>query len=639
MMTITNQLLITYAQFSLFFVLIASLGGMVVYILRKYSKKRWNLTLLEYCFISFAVGIMIYLCLGYILISFKIFNFYTAYLPLLIILALLLFYFLRNKTFHETWSYLIRALKSNQKELLIHGFIIFFIFLVQFLIYWSSIFENSALLAGDPYYWTRQVMYLNENGMVNYQEQGWTYPWGFIMFCSGSVMISPDFTTTYYFMKLACFPYLNLYVLILYTISRRIFKENFLIFFCLLAVLSNMYFLYRIFSFLSSSLAVLLILISLIILLTEIPNYFVGFILPAIFLINPVYSFFILLALIVFSSHEILNFRSKRSLIYREVGSIALLSLFFLSVYGISVIMFYGKNIVEIFAYFIQYSTIDAITISFTPIIIEETNVFNLILGGVYYFIFLVLPIMGIFIRNRDVKDQKRRDFYRFLKICVLLTFGIFCILPIFIKIGFFDTYYPRILEAFFPCVVLLSGISLYRLKLYLENYWQKLKISKLKFNKWINADNQFSRVLNVPNLIIFTIILASCLNLIYVRENLEFEYRYDDSLIAIVFYIENTSEVSSNIGVGWNYINYTFQETHSPFGLLFNQHLFPYSDDYNLTITEFTTFWQINNVEYFIIKLANYNEALRLHIENETLFERIAGGNSIQQFQLYEII
>jgi hypothetical protein len=377
----------------------------------------------------------------------------------------------------------------------------------------------------------------------------------------------------------------------------------------------------------------------LIIFLTEIPNYFVGFILPAIFLFNPVYAFFILFALIIFSSHEILTSRSKKSLIFREIGLIGLLSLFFLSIYGFSVIIIYGTNIFSVIESYIQYSVIDTFTFTFTPIVIEETNVFNLILGVVYSITFLILPITGILIRNRDKIDQNKRAFYRFIKICVFLTFGIVFILPIFIKTAFFDTYYTRILEAFFPCIILLSGLSIYKLKSYLENQWQKLKTSKLRFNKWINTGNRYSKIINFPNLIIFTIILVSLLNLIYVRDNLDFDYRFDDSLINSVFYIENNIEVSSNIGVGANYRNDTFQETHSPFGLLYNHHLFSYSDEYNLTITDFTDFWQVNNVEYFIIILSDYNVDLSLHIENETLYERLAGGTGSLEFQLYRIL
>ncbi|MHA1701598.1 MAG: hypothetical protein ACTSWK_04970 [Promethearchaeota archaeon] len=638
MMITPLHLLITYAIFSLFFVLIASLGGMVVYSLQKYGKRRWNLTLLEYCFISFAVGIILYIFFGYILSFFKVFNFYTAYLPFLIIAVFFLYFLYRNKTLHGIWSHLKKELKSNRKELITHGLIIAIIFLIQFITYWSRISESSSLLVGDPYYWMREIMFLNENGMVNYLEHNVTYPWGFEIYCSGNLMISPDFATTYYFLKLACFPYINLYVLILYTISRRLFKEKFILFFCVLSVLSNNYFLFRILSFISSSLAVLLILILLIIILTDIPNYFIGFILPATFLFNPAYSLFILFALIIFFSYEIMTSQSKRSLIFKEIGLIALLSLFFLSVYVFSVIIIFEKNLLDVIEKFFEYSVI-GITTSLTSNVIEETTLFNLILGVIYYITFSILPLIAIIIRNRDIRDQKERTFYHFIKICVLLMFGIIYIIPIFIKTGFINSFRTRIFEAFTPCIILLSGVFIYKSKFYLENKWQKLKTSKVKFNNWINSVNFFNRILNFPNLIIFTVIFVSFLNLIYVRDNLKFDYRFEDSLIVSVFYVENNIEVSSNIGVAANYRTTEFQEMHSPLSILYKQNLFSYSEESNLTITEFTNFWQTNNVGYFIIKLSDYNVDLSLHIENETIFERLAGGIGRLEFQLYRIL
>ncbi|GAF79049.1 unnamed protein product, partial [marine sediment metagenome] len=35
-----------------------------MYVLQKYGKRKWNLSLLEFSFISFAVGILIYIVYG-----------------------------------------------------------------------------------------------------------------------------------------------------------------------------------------------------------------------------------------------------------------------------------------------------------------------------------------------------------------------------------------------------------------------------------------------------------------------------------------------------------------------------------------------------------------------------------------------
>jgi hypothetical protein len=135
---------------------------------------------------------------------FKIFNFYSAYLPFIVLAAGFLLVLYRNKTLHKIWAKLLDQLKSNFKQLIMLGLILCVIFLFQFITYWPMISEDSALLISDPYYWARQTLYLNQNGSVNSFEHWPTYPWGFIRYCGGNLLISPDFTTTYYFMKLLC---------------------------------------------------------------------------------------------------------------------------------------------------------------------------------------------------------------------------------------------------------------------------------------------------------------------------------------------------------------------------------------------------------------------------------------------------
>jgi hypothetical protein len=131
----------------------------------------------------------------------------------------------------------------------------------------------------------------------------------------------------------------------------------------------------------------------------------------------------------------------------------------------------------------------------------------------------------------------------------------------------------------------------------------------------------------------IFSIILLSILNHIYVRESIDLDYRYDDSLITCVFYIENNVEVGSNIGVN------AFHETHSPIGLLFNYNLFNYSEDSNLTISEFTNFTQSNGLEYFVIRLSNYKDVFISGFYNLTLYDKLVDGANNFEHSLYRIL
>ncbi|GAG31948.1 unnamed protein product, partial [marine sediment metagenome] len=218
--------------------------------------------------------------------------------------------------------------------------------------------ETLALMVIDPYLWTSAVLYLNEFGAVNHLKVGYEYPWGFAFFCGGNLLISPDFATTYLFMKYACFPFLNFYTLVLFSITKRFFKRPSLIFFCLISILPNTYFLYRIIMFLSSSIAVLLILISFIIIMTEAPNYLLGFILPATLLMNPVYTLFFSLALIIFYFVRIIvNIRNIISII-KEILAITILSFIFIIPYIISIYILFDFSLNEfIRSYFWLFRT------------------------------------------------------------------------------------------------------------------------------------------------------------------------------------------------------------------------------------------------------------------------------------------
>jgi hypothetical protein len=328
-----------------------------------------------------------------------------------------------------------------------------------------------------------------------------------------------------------------------------------------------------------------------------------------------------------------LTTKKNKLLIIRDFFKIALIALIFLSIYGFSVILIYEGNLFSTLNSFQNKLNIESISISFTPINIEGINIFNLLLGAFYLITFLFLPILGIFIKKGMKNYGEKKNFYLFIKISVVLTFIIAFILPNFIKIGFFVTNYARILEAFFPCIILLSGSALKWLKLNSDILWQRIKISKVKIRNWNKKHDSFSKILNLQSLMIFSIILLSILNHIYVRENLNLDYRYDDSLITCIFYIENNIEFGSNIGVT------DFHKTHSPIGLLLNYNLFNFSRDFNLTISEFTNFTQTNGLEYFVINISDYNEVFISEFYNLTLYDKlVCGTNNLEHF-LYRIL
>ncbi|MFX1311083.1 MAG: hypothetical protein ACFFHD_00510 [Promethearchaeota archaeon] len=536
----------------------------------------------------------------------------------------------------------------NYKEIGINILILTIIFLFQFLTLWPKISKTSALLARDSYYWTRQILYLDEDGIVNYSELGSLYPWGFILFCGGNLLISNDFITTYYFMKLACFPFLNFYILVMFSISKRIFKKKVLIFFCLISILSQMFFMYRTLMFLSSSIAVLLILISLIILLTETPNYFLCFIIPAIFLFNPVYDFYFILALTIFYIIKLINLNRNRILIYKEIIAISSLSIILVSPYVISAFFFYGKDLISLIDSFSRFFEIKNFSQSNTIIEIPSNFQLKLFLLNLFYielyeiqfllyigFIFL-LPIWSFFLKV-ETQDDRRKDFIIFLKVGFILTIFILLTPFFFSTIRFFKNYFIRILEAFIPFLILLSGLFFEQVLSKAEKLWGNTKLKFKKVKKWAEKNKFNKNILNLPLLLIILMLVLSLFAYDYSRIHTGTRYYYDDSLVKCCFYINENIEENTNIAV------YDFNESsiHSSaiYYLLYRYDLIYYRFNGNVTLNDFWAFLQANTIEILIINLLYYTQDFIDDFSSNSSFNTLVGGLTNGEFSLYQIL
>ena len=660
-MTLFLSLIKTYLIFIFFSLIISLFGSIFIYIFQKQSKKRWNLSILEYGFISYAVGILIYLIIAYILNIFKFFNFYTAFLPFLIISSTFLLFLLKKKKIRHRLTQIKHYLSLNYKSIIKYILILIIIYLMQFLIFWPKISKTSALLARDSYYWTKHSLYLNENGIVNYSELGPIYPWGFIFFSGGNLLISNDFTTTYYFMKLACFPFLNFYILVMFSISKRIFKKNTLIFFCLISILSHLYFIYRIMMFLSSSIAILLILISFIILLTATPNYLLAFIIPATFLLNPVYAFYFIVVLIIFYIIKIIISKQNKILIYKEFMIITSLSIIFFIPYIISVFVFYGKDLIGLlfsFSHFFEISFFDqSITMINVPLNYQSKlfllNLSNYALYSIQYLVyagFIFLPCFGFLlniieiykkdnrfkIRRNKYKEDIHREFIIFLKVGFVII--IFVLLaPSFLSaIRFVSIYHVRILEGFIPFLILPSAFAYEWILTKSSKLWDIIKLKYKKLKNRVEKTEFNKRILNLSSFVITSMLISSSFTYIYTNNNLEPSYYYDDSLVDCIFHINNNIEKESNIAV------YDFNEPsfHSSaiYYLLYNFNLTFYQPLSNTTLNEFWDFLQSRKIDFLIINLSYFNQTFIDDFYNSSSFKLTVGNNS-RAFSLYMIL
>ncbi|MFX1500694.1 MAG: hypothetical protein ACFFDH_06985 [Promethearchaeota archaeon] len=647
-MTIVLSLINTYLIFILFSLIISLFGGIFIYVFQNYKKERWNLTLFEYIFISYAIGILTYIIIAYFLNIFKLFNFFTAYFPFLIISTGFLLYLFKKKKIQHILTRIRQYINFNYKNIILYSVILVIIYLFQFLTLWSEIFKSNSLFSRDPYYWTSQILYLNKNGAINYSDNSSTYPWGFVFFCGGNLLISNNFTATYYFMKFACFPFLNFYILVMFSISRKIFKKHTLVFSSSFLILAQIFFIFRSMMFLPSSVSILLILISLLIILTKVPNYFLSIIISGTFLFNPVYSFFFIIIVLIFYSTKFIFSKLGKPLILKEAFILGFFSIIFIIPYLVNVYFFYGLNLVSLFKKFSSLFEISNFNESLTIINILPNlgfvsfllSLFNIsITNGelnLYIVFILIIPSFGL-VFYKGFKGRGYKDFLIFVKIGFLFT--IFVLLsPLFLnKIMFFKEYYIRVLEAFIPYLIILFGIFCEYVIIESNKLWHYMKFKYRKIKDW-SEKNEFNRkVLNIPFIIVILILLSSFLAYNYSRTHIVTHYYYDDSLVDCAFYINNNIDEGSNVAV--YFYNDSSLHPSAIYYLLYNYNLFYYQFDTNLTLVDFWDFLNNNSIAFFIINLNLYNQDFMNDVNSNNSINKLIGGQKTTDFSLYVVI
>ena len=662
-MTLFLYLIKTYLIFLFFTLIITLFGGILVYFLRQRSKKKWNLTLLEYCFISYAVGIMLFILLSYIIHFFIFFNFYSVILPILIVSIIFLIYLYKKKKIHTALALIKNTLILERKKIIRNILILSLIFILQFITLWPVASNSNQLLDIDPYIWVKHVSYLNENGVINYTQRSHIYPWGFDFFCGGNLSICPDFKTTYFFIKFACFPFLNLYILVIFSISKRVLKNPSLILYCLIFVLSQSYFLCRSMMFLSSSISILLISISFLILLTETPNYLLGFIIPATFLLNPAYTLFFIMVLAVLYIIKIIISYRDIVLIIKEILVISLLSISLCIVYIVSFINFYKQDLFTLFDklfHFFEISSLNRLTYSLYPIInsslviisinlfssLEEKFLFNLQYYGTmepfFVVLILILPVLGLFLTYKE-QERLNKEFIIFIKVGLILTYFITFVLPFFPMPAFFSTWYTRIIEALLPCLILLSGLFLKWALASSKKLWEKIKVKYERIRNF-NNKNRFFKIINFQFFLISLIIISSYFTYNSTRKNIPYTYYYEDSLTECIFYTNSNVEKETNIAVNkFVRVFIKFVTVNSWTGifysLLYNFNLTFYHSLNFTTVNEFRDFLQSRKIDFLIINLSYFNQTFIDDFSTDLTFSKIFGGKTIEDFAVYEII
>ena len=333
--------LLTSGIFLVFFILITIFGYFFQYhIFKTFKSKKFSLAILLE---SFVVGTAIYIFYSYITIDFRLpFSFILNYLPIIIFDAINVAYFiwgLKHKDRKELKEIFANIKNKFLNKRIKTHLIIVFVSIVLFLIIQAIMETDLSLPAKDPYNWFNSIAYLHKYGDFDY-DSFTTYGMGFVIFDAGALLITNDYYIIYFFIKYNPIFFFILLILIIYNISKKIFKENLEIFATLIVLLCFNSLLYRFSLCVPSTLATILGLIFINTLFEKDNSrimYIRGFLLGGILLIHVLYFAIFFGFFFIFELYNLI-FILKRSIKLKEKkNSVIIFS--FLKKYGIYVLI------------------------------------------------------------------------------------------------------------------------------------------------------------------------------------------------------------------------------------------------------------------------------------------------------------
>ncbi|MFX1363499.1 MAG: hypothetical protein ACFFCE_10795 [Promethearchaeota archaeon] len=243
---------ISFFFFILYFVVISIFGYSIFSILNKEGVKK-NFTIssiLKY----FTLGLITHLVYSMIIVSFQIFNFFSVYLPFIICDVCFLTFSVKKNFKLKIQDFDWRKVSFLFKRNITSFLILIIIFFMQYTLMMFFIWNRLAFPSSDPYAWFRNVWFVHNNGAINYNSiEG--YPPGYILFGASMISLTNDYYTIYFFCKYLPIFLSSINLLVLFAISKNLFKKKIYVFFTLSMYLSVNYLFYRYEMFIPSTLA------------------------------------------------------------------------------------------------------------------------------------------------------------------------------------------------------------------------------------------------------------------------------------------------------------------------------------------------------------------------------------------------
>ena len=624
--------LITSVIFFLFFFLIVIFG----YIILKFGfNKLFNITkkipILLNVFLSYGVGLSVYISLSYFLLIFKAFNFYFAYLPLIIIdfsffLLLIIRKEINREKLKTSCNNFILKIKRNKKHLISIFIALAILLFFQFSFQWALISRSKALIFEDTYTTLEAVSTLTYDGILNEEFSSYFYyPPGFNIFCSGALLISKNHMIIYNFLKFGSINILFLFVLLIFSLTLEIFKRIYISFVSSMLFLSSYLYTFRMNAFLSSYIATFFICISFVIFITDNKNIsLLGFFIPLIYSLNAIAAFYYYI-LIFFFLILFITKAKKYSKIFLRFFIITLIIFIPFILYLQSL----GINIIDLFEWYYKLTLNTTSHFQSPSFIIYLTNIIpvdgiiDFFFGGPIPYVFKLFPetflfflifsLLGLIYRNsRKNNTSKSIHLLAILSLFIIL-FSTNPIVYDSISSGFFITYHIRILTFYSPLIVILCGFGIRYIDVKIRKSQLFLKKKREKF-------------INIYLFLFIFFLTISSISIHLDQKEVShtwLQYRHDDNTIESYFYLRTTVPQESKILVP----NLTRSQNYSAINKwLYDMEL--YVSPFNLTTTflEFEQYIIVRNLEYFLLEKSNYGQHIFNNLsyieEYESIFE-----------------
>ncbi|MFX1444612.1 MAG: hypothetical protein ACFFHV_14455 [Promethearchaeota archaeon] len=566
--------------FILFFFMLSIFGYFILFLIKKLSQNKENMpfkSILEELFLSFGIGISLYISLSYFLDLFALFNFYTAYLPLIIFdLLFIIYYYIKNKeVFKKKWnkdffSDFLKAYVSKKDNIFLLGVIILTILIIS-IIQWFIIIESTSLIYTDPYKWYADTFYLLDNGHINYNQLDYNYPSGFTYFNAGVLLIYPDYLFGYYYFKFIPLYFISFYVIIAFSIIRKLFNEKYLILLSGLLILTSRYFLSRTLLYLSSALASGLLIISLIIIINKYPDYIMGFFIAGMYFIHNLTTFYYLFVLLCFYLYRVILNLKNHEILMKQIRFILIsivIILILLIPYIVGIYVIYQNTIFDLIShFFFRFEEADYAYISyrsynlypdsikliypldfFTPFIeIRLLELFDELFERSIY-LFFILPLIGLIINIKTArKNKEQQENLVFFKLFIVVTIIFFFLPYFFLSLNLFIKFRKRILQSFSLPIIIMTLYSIewiVKLAMKLTNF---LTLKFSFYRKIANAKKFYGKYFKIESIII-SILMVSISSSFVMHRYPDYYYYYDDDLVEVVLYLRTHAESGSTI-------------------------------------------------------------------------------------------